>query len=182
MKNDDRMVYYGFIYSENEISYLQNLCDSIEWERVDDSSEENVTNGNRFIGTPEKYLDPDKLIQTYLNHLPELVSSCLNDGFILSGGYTPDVKISRYEAGDLYGWHCDCWESHEITKHWRREISSVTYLNDDYEGGETIFDSGLVIKPQTGKTLIFPSNWCFPHQGNPVKSGTKYIYVKHIWL
>jgi hypothetical protein len=57
----------------------------------------------------------------------------------------------------------------------------MTILNDDYEGGETEFGCGITIKPTAGKTLIFPSSWLFPHRGKEVISGTKYIYVNHIW-
>ena len=53
---------------------------------------------------------------------------------------------------------------------WRRVISSVTYLNDGYKGGETEFESGM-ITPVSGKTVVFPSSFLYPHRGTPVITG-----------
>lgn len=185
------VIFYGNVYTKNEIEYLRGLCETAVWERMgdfvedekkyEDSLDINDGDGNRYVATPEKYLDPDKLIQTYLEFLPKYTADCLNDGFLLSKGYTPDVKLSKYGKNDQYGWHCDCWEFHEATKYWKRQISSITYLNNDYSGGETEFECGVIIKPETGKTVIFPSTWVFPHKGKIVDSGVKYIYVSHIW-
>ena len=186
----DDLILYDYIYNKNEITVLQNLCKEQNWKRVNDYQEDDVNcekniNGNRYIKNVVgyiKYFPPEKIVDAYLNHLPELEAITLREGFIESKGYTPDSKISKYNANDSYDWHCDCWIKSKENISWSRQISSVTYLNDNYEGGETEFSSGLVIKPKTGKTVVFPSNWCFPHKGKPVIRGTKYIYVMHIWV
>ena len=49
-------------------------------------------------------------------------------------------------------------------------------LNDDFEGGGTAF-THKTFKPKKGEAIIFPSNWCYLHQGNPVTSGTKRVIV-----
>jgi predicted 2-oxoglutarate/Fe(II)-dependent dioxygenase YbiX len=176
----NELIFYDYVYNKTAINEIKKICDCISWKRASDLV--NSNDGNRYTCIVDNMLDSDELIQSYLNFLPEYVSVCLNEGFITSGGYTPDVKLSKYEINDQYGWHCDGWEKNISAPIWKREISSITYLNDDFEGGETEFSSGLVIKPQTGKTLIFPSNWNFPHKGNIVTKGTKYIYVNHIWV
>ena len=52
----------------------------------------------------------------------------------------------------------------------------MTYLNDVPEGGETEFPMfGLKVKPETGKTLIWPAEWTLAHLGSVVKNGKKYI-------
>ena len=52
----------------------------------------------------------------------------------------------------------------------------MTYLNDVPEGGETEFPMyGLKIKPETGKTLIWPAEWTHAHKGAIVVKGNKYI-------
>jgi hypothetical protein len=48
-------------------------------------------------------------------------------------------------------------------------------LNDVYEGGETEFVDGTLIKPERGKLIIFPAYWNYHHQGRPPISNTKYI-------
>jgi hypothetical protein len=57
-------------------------------------------------------------------------------------------------------------------------LSSVGYLNDDYEGGELYFDKfDLKIKPQAGDLYLFPSSYIYSHAAMPVTSGTKYSIV-----
>lgn len=57
-------------------------------------------------------------------------------------------------------------------------LSSVGYINDDYEGGEIFFDKfGITIKPQAGDLILFPSTYIYSHAALPVKNGTKYSIV-----
>ena len=56
-----------------------------------------------------------------------------------------------------------------------RKLTFIWYLNDIIEGGDTEFSSGLKIKPETGKIVIFPALWPWVHRGNPPKSENKYI-------
>ena len=52
----------------------------------------------------------------------------------------------------------------------------MTYLNDVEEGGETYFKyQDKKIKPEVGKTIIWPSDWTHTHKGVSPKSGFKYI-------
>ena len=53
---------------------------------------------------------------------------------------------------------------------------NVNYLNEVEDGGHTSFNHyGVKIKPETGKTLIWPAEWTHVHAGELLKSGTKYI-------
>lgn len=57
-------------------------------------------------------------------------------------------------------------------------LSSVGYINDDYEGGELYFDKfNLKIKPKAGDLYLFPSSYLFSHAAMPVTNGTKYSIV-----
>lgn len=57
-------------------------------------------------------------------------------------------------------------------------LSSVGYINDDYEGGELHFDKlGLTFKPKAGDLYLFPSSYIYSHAAMPVTSGTKYSIV-----
>ena len=48
------------------------------------------------------------------------------------------------------------------------------YLNDIDKGGETDFHYKKRI-PRTGKLLLFPATWTFPHRGIMPESSDKYI-------
>jgi Rps23 Pro-64 3,4-dihydroxylase Tpa1-like proline 4-hydroxylase len=80
---------------------------------------------------------------------------------------------NQYEAG--YKFHKDfglaCSERH---------LSISICLNNEYEGGEFVFDtpSGHYVVPQNvGDAVIFPSNFMFPHQVNKVTKGTRYALI-----
>lgn len=56
-----------------------------------------------------------------------------------------------------------------------RVLSSVMYLNDDYEGGEIEFrQSGIKIKPEAGSIIFFPSNFLYVHEVHALTSGFRY--------
>ena len=62
-----------------------------------------------------------------------------------------------------------------------RLFAFMTYLNDDFEDGETLFEHySLSVKPKKGKTLIWPAEWTHAHKGNVVSNGSKYIITG--WL
>lgn len=57
-----------------------------------------------------------------------------------------------------------------------RIVTYMLYLNDVEEGGETEFlYQGIRLKPRTGKLVFFPCGFTFPHRGNPIYKGEKYI-------
>jgi hypothetical protein len=56
-----------------------------------------------------------------------------------------------------------------------RSLSVLSYLNDDYEGGEISFpQSNITIKPKAGTILFFPSNFIYVHTIAKMKSGVRY--------
>ena len=62
-----------------------------------------------------------------------------------------------------------------------RLFAFMTYLNDVEDGGETKFSHyGISIKPEVGKTIIWPAEWTHAHSGEILNSGTKYIITG--WL
>lgn len=86
--------------------------------------------------------------------------------------YWEAFNFVKYEPGHHFMEHHDHGYSYNCT------VSLVSYLNDDYEGGEIYFRlQQLNIKPKAGDLYIFPSNFMYPHQAMPVKSGTKYSLV-----
>lgn len=56
-----------------------------------------------------------------------------------------------------------------------RVLSSVMYLNDNYEGGEIEFaQSKVKIKPEAGSIIFFPSNFLYVHEVHPILDGHRY--------
>ena len=85
------------------------------------------------------------------------------------------LRIIQYTKGQQYGFHHD-QGTLQARGEYHRQISVILYLTDDFEGGGTAF-THKTFKPKGGDAIIFPSNWCYLHQGNPVTNGTKRVLV-----
>lgn len=86
--------------------------------------------------------------------------------------YWEAFNFIKYGPGQHFQEHHDHGFSYNCT------VSLVSYVNDDYEGGELYFRlQDLKIKPKAGDLYIFPSNFMYPHKAMPVTSGTKYSIV-----
>ena len=59
--------------------------------------------------------------------------------------------------------------------HKNNDWTSVCYLNDNYEGGETMIESDL-IKPKKGRLVVFPSKK-MSHGVSLVKRIPRYTYI-----
>jgi hypothetical protein len=77
--------------------------------------------------------------------------------------------LAKTSENGYFNWHSDYVKGSD------RILTYLLYLNDNFEGGETEFACGKVIKPKKGKLLIFPSSPPFVHRGCKVKSGDKYV-------
>jgi len=85
------------------------------------------------------------------------------------------IQILQYEKTQEYKFHHDAATNPEIQEY-HRKISVITYLSDGFIGGGTAFPHAT-FKPKPGYAIIFPSNWCYPHAGEPVKEGRKRVAV-----
>jgi predicted 2-oxoglutarate/Fe(II)-dependent dioxygenase YbiX len=52
-------------------------------------------------------------------------------------------------------------------------LTSITYLNEDFDGGRSVMYDGTKIKPKTGRTLIFDGNK-YIHGVEPILKGERY--------
>jgi len=92
--------------------------------------------------------------------------------YSLQMNYWEAMNFVKYEHGQHFQEHADHGFSYIAT------VSLVAYPNDDYEGGELYFPKiDLLIKPEAGDLVIFPSTYLFSHRAMPVKSGIKYSIV-----
>lgn len=89
--------------------------------------------------------------------------------------YVLNINLLKYEKDYFYINHVD--HAPDIP----RTISFIIFLNNDYEGGELIFNftngEKHIVKPEVGKVLVWPSTFMYPHQVNSVTKGTRYVVV-----
>ena len=88
------------------------------------------------------------------------------------------IRIKRYNEGDWFKQHVDIGNLDSS----KRFLAFLFYLNDDFEGGDTLFKTpdAHVIRPLTGNVVVFPPTWQYPHEGTPVKKGIKYIMSSYL--
>lgn len=86
--------------------------------------------------------------------------------------YREAVNFVKYGKGEQFNVHSDHGDEYTCT------VSSVMYLNDDYEGGELYFRNfDYTYVPCAGDIVICPSSYLYAHASLPVKSGIKYAAV-----
>ena len=91
-------------------------------------------------------------------------------GDITDSGYI----LLKYNKGGFYKKHCD----DHANVHRRLSISFL--LNEEYDGGEFQFFGDYKINGGTGSAIIFPSNFCYPHEVLPISSGQRTAIVTWI--
>ena len=121
----------------------------------------------------EKFSD----VSSYIQHLKLCYLDYLEQWDFLKS-FLPTVhigtfNIQKYDEGGHFG----ALHSERTTlSNLHRMHVWMTYLNDVSDGGETEFPMfGLKIKPEKGKTLIWPADWSHAHLGRIVEKGNKYI-------
>jgi hypothetical protein len=103
----------------------------------------------------------DRAFEHYSNILYPFASRNIKSEELGSG-------LLRYEVGGHLPQHTDLGNS-------SRTLSAVTYLNDNYDGGEIEFvHSRIKIKPPAGSIIFFPSNFLYVHEVYPISQGTRY--------
>mgnify|MGYP003142719705 FL=1 len=60
-------------------------------------------------------------------------------------------------------------------------LSVITALNDDYEGGELVMCEKFKYKLSAGETIIFPSNFLYPHEIKKITKGKRYSMVSWVY-
>ena len=72
-------------------------------------------------------------------------------------------------------------DSYNATKDCVRILTYILFLNDVKDGGEIEFgENDLVVKPEVGKLLIFPSTWTYSYKQN-YSPNDKYIIIGGIY-
>lgn len=88
------------------------------------------------------------------------------------------VMAGHYEVGDSFSLHTDTGLYYDKERKEKSRWTLLIYLNDDFEGGETVFyhtDTWAEthrIRPHTGMALLFDIDlW---HSGQPLLRGQKF--------
>lgn len=97
-------------------------------------------------------------------------------------------QVLSYGIGGHYRPHIDgesIWMTPRGEKIWKkstdRDLSTVFYLNNDFEGGDFVFpELKIRVRPEPGMMICFPSNHHYSHGVEPVTKGKRYSIVN--WM
>ena len=177
---------------ENHIS--QDLCKSA----VENLEKINWSKHQYYESDKDKFVSFDHELAISYDEIPEKVEINKQIWFALEryivkdfasfepwfggwNGYSP-LRFNRYDPTTLMRLHCD--HIYSLFDGQRRGIPVLTVLgglNDDYEGGELLMFGDYRVHLPAGAVMVFPSNFMFPHEVKPVKSGIRYSYVSWTW-
>jgi predicted 2-oxoglutarate/Fe(II)-dependent dioxygenase YbiX len=131
--------------------------------------------------------DAEELFKIVRSYIP-LVKSQIERCFETSFYDEPNFGITVYTEGTSLPSHFDGEDSDAevygiLTPNGnpRRDVSSVLYLSDDFDGGELIFKNlNLTIKPKAGMLILFPGAKEYTHEVTKITRGTRFI-VPQFW-
>ena len=109
----------------------------------------------------------------YLNQAVWLYGSIYSQLFNVPFSRMDHLQLLHYTTdNDFYLPHSDDGPGMD------RVFSSLLYLNDVEEGGDTYFTHfDISIKPKRGKLVFFPANFAYTHEARPPVSGEKFVLV-----
>ena len=92
-------------------------------------------------------------------------------------------KFMKYKKGNAMDTHCDHIHQLFVDNGKPRGIptlSIITALNDNYSGGEIVMCEDYEYKLKAGETIMFPSNFLYPHSIKKITKGTRYSMVSWV--
>jgi hypothetical protein len=195
---DLKVLHPDIWYFENVISYPELIVPFIDeldkdarshsripaWEEWTASNDKSVVYGatKTILASSFKNSSGDEKIDQktlyILNSFIMAVEMCadryLAGHHLDKNNYNLDLNafyLKKWNQGQNMGPHFDGQDGDS-----RLAFSIVTYINEDYEGGEISFPNhNITVKPKAGSLIMFPSQLPFIHQVNMIKSGTRYM-------
>ena len=98
---------------------------------------------------------------------------------LFSVQHMTDFRINRYSEGGYMSSHVDNIHHSHGQIYGYPQVSVLLFLNDDYKGGEFVVADKLY-RPAKGSSIIFPSNFMFPHEAKKVTKGIRWSIIS--WL
>lgn len=124
----------------------------------------------------------------FVPHAEDLVVQAINRRLALASGtavhHAEALYVMRYTPGQEYKPHHDALAGLRNQREW----TAIAYLNNDYDGGETVFPKlSISIRAEPGDVLIFRNidgdgdpDPRMHHAGLPVTRGAKWIATRWI--
>jgi len=159
-----------------DISYSQKIIDYLK----NNSPSKDPTGYSPFgvysgISSNETFQDIFKIIYSNCKNLIQDNFNCQ----VYDEGISDITEMSTGHFLPVHYDHNPALNKNVLTKtgagHPERNISSVFYYNDDFQGGELYFpNQNILIEPEPGLFVSFPANDDFPHEVKVIKNGRRW--------
>lgn len=124
--------------------------------------------------TSQKYL-LDKYVRDTINGFADKIEKDYQSYYNVVVPEHRGYSILKYYENSQFHDHID----HNVFE--PRTISTVWYINDNYDGGEICFPRfNINYKPKSNEMILFPSTYTYNHSVLPIKNGIRYSVVS--WL
>ena len=90
-----------------------------------------------------------------------------------------DFRINCYGQGGFMKEHIDNIHYSHGQKQGYPHLTSLIFLNDDFDGGE-FYLCGESLEKKVGSAVVFPSNFMYPHEVKKVTNGKRYSVMTWI--
>lgn len=121
-----------------------------------------------FRNNDRLFWEDEELADQIWKELEEFVPVDLGEYQAL--GLNELFRFYRYGVNQQFDWHYDA--PYQRNSNEQSFYTFMIYLNDDFEGGATAFQS-FEVAPKTGDALIFSQE--LEHAGLPITAGLKYV-------
>lgn len=143
----------------------ENFITDLECKKLIDLFKRNKSNTEFYSINNTNILKVSEIKSNIINNIKEkVVSNC--SSLTNSKIYLDNYELVEWPTGSHHPPHYDL--PTDI-------FSSVIYLNDNFDGGETYFSESKIIKPKKGSCLTF-SNSKYRHSVNKINTGTRYTF------
>ena len=185
---DDVLIQRNAISSTDLKRLLQHVHEAHQTDSLVSNFDESIDAEwvvNRKIRDTQEVELPESIRQLLTRIDDDCIRAFINPFYNIEVGEREPSQILHYGAGGHYIPHVDAetlYKDDDGLELWEktldRDLSLVYFLKDDFEGGELFFPAlELVVKPNAGTLVCFPSDHNFIHGVRPVIAGHRYTVV-----
>ena len=176
----DYIYYYPNIMDSKMCNNIINYFDkSARWKQSTFSNAYKNTGTSKvamdeyWIGPPDSYYQDLKIV------FSKVVSDYIISSPTIQSHNFTDFRLNRYCVGGFMKTHVDSIHHSHGQKQGYPHLTSLIFLNDNYDGGEFVL-CNEPLKKEQGSAVVFPSNFMFPHQVKEVTKGKRYSVM--VWI
>lgn len=151
------------------------------WEKSTFSSNTENT-GTKSVSMKQQWITPKN---RFYNELDKTYKKCVHSYIKEYPRITPVAytafRLNHYGVNGFMRNHVDnIYKSHG-QQYGYPHLTSLIFLNDDYEGGDFLMcDKTQRFKLTQGSVIVFPSNFMFDHEVEKVTKGNRYTCMTWI--